>query len=481
MPYTAPAWVNGSAPAINATNLLALSRAASAGYHFFNVKHPDYGALGDGATNDRAAIQAAIDAASSAGGGIAYVPRGTFVVGTSALSVPSNVTLAGSGRLTTTLKTANSTQINCVVLATSGDHQCVRDLTIDCNKANQSDSGTDGNQCGIYGSTNSSATIQTVTVKNSIREGFYISNGGWCYFGDLYAEACNRSGFEVDAMTYTDVVGFRALNGTTYGLRVVGAGSLATATGPVTVLGGMAYGNNIGLHVKFARGTRVVGFKARQNTDDGILVQDSGDAAITGCVSDLNERHGIYLLAADNCQVVGNNCRNNNRLGAKSGDGIHLHTALDNVIIGNRCNDTQSTKTQAYGIEEESAASNDRNLFMGNNLRDNNDGSLIVSGTNSVAVNNITSASLDIASAATITLGPHSDYFNITGTTTITSVTASYAGRRVTLKFAGALTFTDGSNLILNTAAGNFSTSADDTISLVCDGTNWYELARSAN
>ena len=40
------------------------------------------------------------------------------------------------------------------------------------------------------------------------------------------------------------------------------------------------------------------------------------------------------------------------------------------------------------------------------------------------------------------------------------------------------LTFTDGSNLKL---AGNFVTTADDTITLAYDGTNWYEICRSVN
>lgn len=83
-----------------------------------------------------------------------------------------------------------------------------------------------------------------------------------------------------------------------------------------------------------------------------------------------------------------------------------------------------------------------------------------------------------VASATTVTLPSDGRVFNITGTTSITSVTASRAGREVVLKFAGALTFTDGSNLKL---AGSMSTSADDTISLICDGTNWYETGRSAN
>jgi hypothetical protein len=82
-----------------------------------------------------------------------------------------------------------------------------------------------------------------------------------------------------------------------------------------------------------------------------------------------------------------------------------------------------------------------------------------------------------VASAATITVPPI-PLVNVTGTTTITSVTAGQPQQVVTLKFAGVLTFTDGSNLKLN---GNFTTSADDTITLVCDGTSWFEVARSAN
>jgi hypothetical protein len=72
------------------------------------------------------------------------------------------------------------------------------------------------------------------------------------------------------------------------------------------------------------------------------------------------------------------------------------------------------------------------------------------------------------------------NYFSVTGTNNITSIAAadSTAGRMIVLKFGAVLTFTDGGNLKL---AGNFVTSADDTITLICDGTNWYEMARSVN
>lgn len=82
-----------------------------------------------------------------------------------------------------------------------------------------------------------------------------------------------------------------------------------------------------------------------------------------------------------------------------------------------------------------------------------------------------------VASGANIDPGD-ATFVDVSGTTNITSMTAKRAGRVVTLKFQGILTFTDGGNLRLN---GNFVTSADDTITLVSDGTNWYEIARSAN
>lgn len=84
----------------------------------------------------------------------------------------------------------------------------------------------------------------------------------------------------------------------------------------------------------------------------------------------------------------------------------------------------------------------------------------------------------DIASAAAIV--PTCAFHKVTGTTTITSITAQDypIGQPLTLLFGGILTFTDGSNLKL---AGDYTTSANDTITLISDGTNFYEIARSGD
>lgn len=87
--------------------------------------------------------------------------------------------------------------------------------------------------------------------------------------------------------------------------------------------------------------------------------------------------------------------------------------------------------------------------------------------------------SLNLAAAATITLPAVVDTVNLfLGASPVGTIAASWRDRLVTLKFAGAITITDGSNLKLN---GDFVGTADDCLTLRSDGTNWHEVARSAN
>ena len=66
-----------------------------------------------------------------------------------------------------------------------------------------------------------------------------------------------------------------------------------------------------------------------------------------------------------------------------------------------------------------------------------------------------------------------------TGATTITTFDDGAGGQRITIVFTDAnTTLTDGGNLKL---AGAFTSTGDDTMELIFDGTNYYELGRSVN
>ena len=73
--------------------LLALL-AATPGRAQDNYSVRDFGALGDGKTDDTVAFQKALDTAGKAGGGIVYAPRGNYLFA-GQLNVPSAVTLKG--------------------------------------------------------------------------------------------------------------------------------------------------------------------------------------------------------------------------------------------------------------------------------------------------------------------------------------------------------------------------------------------------
>lgn len=68
-------------------------RSASNGTNFVSVKSPPFNAAGDGLADDTAAIQQALDATGSRGGGTVYLPQGQFRV--TRLTIPTGVELRG--------------------------------------------------------------------------------------------------------------------------------------------------------------------------------------------------------------------------------------------------------------------------------------------------------------------------------------------------------------------------------------------------
>lgn len=96
------------------------SASGSSSDHTFDVIA--YGATGNGTTDDTTSLQAAINAANAAGGGVVFMPTGNYKI-TSALTIYTGITLRGAGRessfisqSSTTAKGIIGTDISSVVL-----------------------------------------------------------------------------------------------------------------------------------------------------------------------------------------------------------------------------------------------------------------------------------------------------------------------------------------------------------------------------
>jgi hypothetical protein len=102
-------WVGFVADSVNAVAISAQDKMRQ------TVSVKDFGAVGDGVTNDTAEIQAALNFAFTNGGGRVYAPAGTYIIN-SPLIVRSNVIFEGDGASTIIKNTftGGKPQANCI-------------------------------------------------------------------------------------------------------------------------------------------------------------------------------------------------------------------------------------------------------------------------------------------------------------------------------------------------------------------------------
>lgn len=142
---------------------------------FVSVK--DFGAIGDGVTDDTAAFQAAVDDAR-AGSGIIYIPPGDYYL-TSGISAGASIGVIGSGRIATTLILDFPTEQWLFDFNTQVSWKPVRSFTV----LGQTQYG--GNEKFFNNSTAAYTTvIEDVTFSN-LKAGINLVNAWSCYLQNL--------------------------------------------------------------------------------------------------------------------------------------------------------------------------------------------------------------------------------------------------------------------------------------------------------
>lgn len=351
---------------------------------FYTVGATDSQYVTDGSA-DEVEIQAAIDAANTAGGGVVYIKEGTYIIAAN-IRVQSNVHLTGDG-FSTILKYADSSDYNALIEnydTTNGNTNIIiSNLTINGNKA--AAGGTDPRDM-IWLKLVSKSVIENVYVYDGVDSAIVVEQCTNCIVRSNILNNCTDIGIynsgSSDCIFSDNVI----LNTGSYGIRNEYSGAVRNVYSSNYVYNCGQTSNVAGIRVINGDETIVSNNLVYQSGEDGISVR-SAYLVVTGNQCYLNDHHGIYVSSAGiRGQITGNTCHANGTATSNTYSGIYLDSAAEMSVIGNRCGDTGSGTRQKYGIAEAGTANN--NVIVGNMLQRNATAALIRTGAGTVMHSN---------------------------------------------------------------------------------------------
>lgn len=430
-----------------------------------NVQDPEYGATGDGTTNDYAAVAAAIAKCSADGGGLVWFPMGTYLVGTG-LVVPTNVRLAGTGKNTSVLKKST----NLTLLTFSGSSNSVR-----CQRGGAMDLRLDGG--GFTGPLINAKwadhmNFDRMWLYNNGAVGVKFENVWDSYFSWSEFDTCSGiDGFNPSVLLIsnsddsTNVIGFERCRWENFK-----DGALWISTAPIVSAYTMVTGSNPCYDV------RLTDCKMETPQLRGLMFATSADVADVHIDGMYAAARGLYsgiTTGRTLFSVIGASDMTFRRFRVRI-DGV-TNPSVDDVFTFNtsghgfRLQDIFVDATQLPNTGIVSWDGGTPEVFCENVRYKTGQAGVIYAGS----AGNI--AQPTVASHATampVIRGPK--VINVSGTATITTIPVVPGGREpVTLNFTSTASVTDGSNLKLN---GNFT--GPGQLTVWGDATNWYEICR---
>lgn len=411
------------------------------------------------------AIQAAIDAASAAGGGRVHLPHGTFTCGS--LRLKSRVVVAGSGKGTRLVLKAAANVAFIVLDTVNTEMVGLESLRVDGNASQQTGGDVShgviiDNTAGVYTYSDPYHTFREVFVENVAGSAWVVTSGvREARFTNCHAKSATVRGFDVAGTdnffgfctsATTGRAGFYISNGNNHfdGCKAFSAGYRIATSGDEAE----------GLRVQNSARNVFVTFSAQDCHGTGILVNGTGAQRNT-FASSLSDSNGVSAVSTfpgwrfDNCSQ--NNlaaCQSGNQRGTQD-VGLDLKaTATDNTIemyVSGHATPITATTTTA-------AASNAVRL-------------------------NSNAGVQSLAYAASVTPDPYKGgtvLMTLTGNLTINAPSNPYAGQR--LQFVFTQDATGGRTV---TFAAAFKTAwtptttanARNVIEFVHDGANWLQTS----
>lgn len=494
----------------------------------------DYGVVADGVTNNSAALAAALAAVPA--NGTLYFPAGVYCG--YLLIRRNNITIMGAGSASTTLKLPNNCPTitvphdgvpnpitglpnvieigECALGNAANTYNCVNvvGLTIDGNYSNNTAPTTDLFGHGVILTKTSNCFIDDVVSQNCfvtgvdvvINSNYNNVNATVIDCGNALISGGYYPNFDVNSSKYCS---FNVISKQgKYGARMLDNcwGNTLTLTSYSPAYTGFTYNNQSTnfSHSNIINATVIDGCALGQ----GVYVGEN-------CVSsELNL--AVYSVAVNGVTVSGGATTPaagntfNITTYQNGGPGVYAdaNSKFNRYNIVSTEDGRSGSPGTYFAVDFDGSDNNQINAVIKEGASSQVRGLVFRSGSTNNALMNLTfdtnlievindlgsenyinwpsgSPSSAISSASTITIPFAGSLFDISGTTTIVTINNSntYKGRIVTLQFQGSLTVqqksaTPGSNIVLAGSA-NFSATASDTLTLISNGTDWVEIART--
>lgn len=306
-----------------------------------------YGATGNGVTDDTAAINNAIVAAGTAGGGVVYFPAGTYSTSGTLTIAYDGVRLVGDGKGNTIIKPvtgANFDVIATAIPASSGlagyirNHIGVEHFKLECSQMSGTTNGA-GNGIHYYGAR-------------------------YSYIRDCWINACPNWGILLDGdstnFSYsTDVRANRIINGAAGIMVTFSEESFITSNNILqanltTAAQQPVFGtqSNTGYLMRCVAGyTGIIGNvfgSSGTHTTAALQVENSGPTRIEGNRFD-QARFQAIRTTGPNSVIIGNQIGNPSSVGTV--EGIRLGSD-NNTVVGNKFDLTNGAAHFTYAIAE---------------------------------------------------------------------------------------------------------------------------------